>query len=211
MAENKSGIHSIISHPSVYNLVQFVAGAKMYRNSMVKDYIKPFDGCKILDIGCGTGEYVEYLQKYCKNFEYYGFDGEADYIEHGKKIFQDNPHIHLYHKLLTEDVIKEFNNFDIVIATGVMHHLDDALVISLLKLAKMALKPGGRLVTYDPGKYSDINVFEKFFVKYDRGRSIRFETEYAELIKQVFTTYKSYQPSLTYYPVRNIIFECFNN
>jgi ubiquinone/menaquinone biosynthesis C-methylase UbiE len=54
MAENKSGIHSIISAPWVYNLVQWAAGAKMYRETMVNDYIKPTDGCKILDIGCGT-------------------------------------------------------------------------------------------------------------------------------------------------------------
>jgi 2-polyprenyl-3-methyl-5-hydroxy-6-metoxy-1,4-benzoquinol methylase len=128
MAENKSGVHSIISTPWIYNLVQFVAGAKMYRNTMVKDFIKPFDGCKILDIGCGTGEYVNHVYDYCSTFEYYGFDGEGIYIDYAKQLFRDKPNVHFYHKILTEEGLKEFNNFDIVIATGVMHHLDDPIV-----------------------------------------------------------------------------------
>ena len=211
MAENKSGIHSIISTPWIYNLVQFVAGAKMYRNTMVKDYIKPFDGCKILDIGCGTGEYIDHFYNYCKTFEYYGFDGEGVYIDYAKELYKDKPNVHFYHKILTEEGVKEFNNFDIVIATGVMHHLDDPIVISMLRLAKLALKPGGRLITYDPGKFENMSLYEKFFVKYDRGRSIRFEKDYASLIREIFPNYKSFTPYLTYFKVRNVVFECFNN
>lgn len=211
MAENKSGIHSIISAPWIYNLVQRVAGAKMYREKMVTEYIRPFEGCKILDIGCGTGEYVHHIDNHCKNYEYYGFDGEDVYIEHAKEIFKNRPNLHFYRKILTEENIKEFNNFDLVIATGVMHHLDDPIVVSLLRLSKMALKPGGRLVTYDPGKYDNMSALEKFFVKYDRGRSIRFEREYAALISQIFTKFKSYTPYLTYYKSRNIVFECTND
>ncbi|MCW3127874.1 MAG: hypothetical protein JWO03_3532 [Bacteroidetes bacterium] len=211
MAENKSGIHSIISAPAIYNMVQWIAGAKMYREKMVADYIKPFDGCKILDIGCGTGEYIFHIKQHCNTFEYYGFDGEGVYIDYAKRLFKGQDNIHFYHKILTEESIKEFNNFDIVIATGVMHHLDDPIVVSLLKLSKLALKPGGRLVTYDPGKYENMSFLEKFFVKYDRGRSIRYENEYAGLIKQVFNHYKAYSPYLTYYKSRNIVFECFND
>jgi 2-polyprenyl-3-methyl-5-hydroxy-6-metoxy-1,4-benzoquinol methylase len=211
MAENKSGIHSIISAPWVYNLVQWAAGAKMYRETMVNDYIKPTDGCKILDIGCGTGEYIHHIARHCRDFEYYGFDGEGVYIDYAKQLFKDNPKCHFYHKILTEEGVKEFNNFDIVIATGVMHHLDDPIVISMLRLAKLALKPGGRLITYDPGKFDKMSLYEKFFVKYDRGRSIRFERDYAALIGQVFTRFKSSTPYLTYFKVRNVVFECFND
>ena len=211
MAEKKSGIHSIISIPWIYNLVQRVAGAKLYRDNMVKKYIKPFDGCKILDIGCGTGEYIDHFYDYCKTFEYYGFDGEGDYIEYGKELFKDKPNVHFYHKILTEEGIKEFNNFDIVMATGVMHHLDDPIALSLLRLSKLALKPGGRLITYDPGRFDDMSLIEKFFVKYDRGRNIRFEKEHEALVKQVFTNYRASTPYLTYFKARNIVFECFNN
>ena len=92
-----------------------------------------------------------------------------------------------------------------------MHHLDDPIVISMLRLAKLALKPGGRLITYDPGKFENMSLYEKFFVKYDRGRSIRFEKDYASLIREIFPNYKSFTPYLTYFKVRNVVFECFNN
>lgn len=211
MAENKKGIHSIISTPFIYNFIQWLAGARMYREKMIKEYVKPTEGCKVLDIGCGTGEYVNHIYHHCSAFEYYGFDGEGVYIEYAKELFKDKPNIHFYHKILTEESVKEFNNFDIVIATGVMHHLDDPIVISLLRLARLALKPGGRLITYDPGKFEKMSFFEKFFVKYDRGRSIRYESEYAAPVSQIFPHYNSYSPYLTYYKSRNIVFECFND
>ncbi len=210
MAENKSGLHAIITLPRVFNFIQWLAGAKMYRNKMLQDYIKPFDGCRILDIGCGTGEYIDHLDDFCKEYEYYGFDGEAVYIDHAKKVFKDRKNVHFYLQILTEDSIKDYEGFDMVIATGVLHHLDDQIVTSLLKVAKLALKPGGKFVSYDPGKFEKMSVLENVFWKYDRGRSIRTVEQTEALIKPIFPNYKAHTPYLTYYKSRNIVFECFN-
>ena len=206
--EDKSGLKKFISFGWVYELVQFVAGANMYRTKMVQDYIKPFEGCKILDIGCGTGEYVRFLDKFCKQYEYYGFDSEANYIERGKSLFKNRPEIHLHQQILTADTVKEIGEFDIVIAIGVMHHMSDEVVLSLLNTAYAALKPGGRLVTYDPGRFENEKFMETFFAKYDRGRNIRSQGNYAKLIAKVFSDFKGFEPMLTYYPSRNVVFEC---
>jgi SAM-dependent methyltransferase len=211
MSEDRGGLKRIISIPSVYNLVQLVAGARLYRARMVRDYIKPPEGCRILDIGCGTGEYVEFLDNYCSKYEYFGFDAEARYVAYGERMFSDRSDIHFYHRVLDENALQEFNNFDIVLAIGVMHHLDDRIVLSLLRLAKKALRPAGRLVTYDPGRFPDMNRIETFFVNHDRGRNIRFPEEYDRLISHVFPTRKMYLPYLTYYPSRNVVFDCFKD
>ncbi len=206
--EDKSGLKKIISIPAVYNLVQFVAGARMYRTRMVRDYIKPFDGCRILDIGCGTGEYVEFLDQFCSNYEYYGFDAEAAYIESAQQRYADRPKLQFFARLLTEDVIEEIESFDIVMAMGVMHHMDDELVMSLLRLARKALKPSGRFITYDPGCFVDMNSIERFFVNHDRGRNIRSPDHYERLVSQVFQNRSRAEPKLTYYSVRNVVFTC---
>lgn len=205
------GPKRILSRPAMYNLLQLFAGARMYRSRMVRDYIRPFEGCRILDIGCGTGEYVEVLDRYCATYEYSGFDGEAGYIAHAQHRFADRLGIRFHHRILTEDESAEFKHFDIVLAMGVMHHMDDDLVLSLLRAAKTALSPGGRLITYDPGQFSDMNVIERFFLKQDRGRNIRFVWDYERLIEQTFPRYESYVGCLAYYPSRNVMFECFND
>lgn len=206
--EDKSGLKKFISFGWVYELVQFIAGANMYRTKMVRDYIKPFKGCKILDIGCGTGEYVRFLDKFCDKYEYYGFDSEANYIERGRALFRGREEIHLRQQILTADTVKEIGQFDIVIAIGVMHHMSDEVVLSLLNTAYAALKVGGRLVTYDPGRFENEKFMETFFAKYDRGRNIRSQENYAKLIAQVFSDFKGFEPMLTYYPSRNVVFEC---
>jgi SAM-dependent methyltransferase len=94
---------------------------------------------------------------------------------------------------------------------GVMHHLEDRLVLSLLRLAKDALKPGGRLVTYDPGRFVDMNHIERLFVNHDRGRNIRFPEHYDGLVAQVFPVREIYLPYLTYYQCRNVVFNCFRD
>ena len=208
MAEKKSGIFGLIGVPAVYNAVQFAAGATLYREAMTAEFIKPFAGCSIVDIGCGTGEYVHHIARRCSDFRYLGFDTDDGYIAHAVRAFAGRPNVRFYCKAIGSEDLPAIGGADIVVAAGVMHHLDDALVVSMLELAKSALKPGGRLITYDPGKFQDMSAFERFFVAFDRGRSIRFEREYAELIARVFPVYRSHVRYLTYYKSRNIIFEC---
>jgi SAM-dependent methyltransferase len=206
--EDKSGFKSIISFPWVYNVIQLIAGARMYRSRMVQKYIKPFEGCRILDIGCGTGEYVGFLDDNCKNYEYYGFDAELSYVNSAQRRYCGRQNIRFSAQPLTADAVQEIGGFDIVMAIGVMHHMDDPLVLSLLRLAKSAMKPAGRFVTYDPGYFSDMNRIERFFVKHDRGRNIRTPRHYDDLISQVLPNRECHEPSLTYYPTRNVVFVC---
>jgi 2-polyprenyl-3-methyl-5-hydroxy-6-metoxy-1,4-benzoquinol methylase len=63
-------------------------------------------------------------------------------------------------------------SYDLVLAAGVLHHLDDKEVLKLLGMAKSALKYGGRLVTIDPCFDKEKNPIARLLVSKDRGHNV---------------------------------------
>ena len=96
-----------------------------------------------------------------------------------------------------------------VLAVGVLHHLDDSESISLLKLAYTALKEGGRLVTYDGCYVEGQSKMAQFIISQDRGRYIRKKGEYYNLACQVFKNVKQdLRHDLLRIPYTHLIMEC---
>ena len=56
MAQVDTGIRKILNVPLVYDLFHFFIGANNVRKAFAKEYIRAFDGAKILEIGCGFGK-----------------------------------------------------------------------------------------------------------------------------------------------------------
>jgi SAM-dependent methyltransferase len=77
-------------------------------------------------------------------------------------------------------------SFDVVLAIGLLHHLDDAVAIDMMQLVLKALKAGGRLLTIDPCLDSSQNWIASFLVRNDRGQNVRDRTGYEMLAKSVF-------------------------
>lgn len=73
-----------------------------------------FNDKKVLDIGCGFGEFGKFLFKRYKNVEYTGIDVVPEFIENAKKEVPEG-----------EFYVEDFNNFngqyDVVIASGVLN------------------------------------------------------------------------------------------
>lgn len=199
-------LEKLIRHPSVYNLIQSVNGEKIFRRVLVDKYIRPKNGDRILDIGCGTGGYVAYLRQV--SVEYYGFDESREYINYAKKKYAHDANFHFNCDRLEQANIDKLPKFDIVMAMGVQHHLNDEQVLRLLTLARAALKPTGRLVTMDPCLSNDMNLLEWLTVKYDRGRFIRTQKEFERLIDQVFLVRRSVVDILGKFPERAFLSEC---
>ena len=75
-------IKSIFNQPLVYQIFQYIVGYDQSIRRIVRDYIRPYEGMKILDIGCGTGFILDYLPK---QIEYTGIDYSSEYIGHAQR------------------------------------------------------------------------------------------------------------------------------
>ena len=176
MSQITHGIRAIFSHPFVYDGFQNLMGASGIRRELVRDFIRPISGMRVLDIGCGTAEIVRYLPE---DVEYWGYDISASYIDAAKRRLGTRGHFHC--GLLGESEVDKLPSFDVVTGFGLLHHMDDIDAIELFKLAKRALKVEGRVVTMDPCFVPNPNPIAQFLISRDRGQNVRTAEGYGKL------------------------------
>jgi SAM-dependent methyltransferase len=78
----RGGIYFLLTLPSVSRLFRTIVlgdGFRVY----LSEYVRPVPGEKVLDIGCGPGEILEYLPA----VDYVGFDINPKYVEAVQKRF----------------------------------------------------------------------------------------------------------------------------
>jgi SAM-dependent methyltransferase len=193
---------NVLTVPAVYTWFQRAVrgnGDFIY----VTRHIRPTEGDRILDIGCGTGEVLRYMPR----VEYLGFDMDERFVRAANESYGHRGTFLC--RALGEDGVEDFAPFDIVCATGVLHHLDDNEAVELFKVARKALKPGKRLVTLDGCFVDGQSFLSKFTLSMDRGKHVRTSHEYVELASQVFSEVKTtIYPSLFRIPQSVIIMEC---
>lgn len=201
----RDGVYFLLTFPSVYRLFRAIVrgdGCRIY----VSEYVRPVPGEKLLDIGCGPGDILEDLPA----VDYLGFDINPKYVEAAQNRFGHRGRFFCGDVGLTA-IDKEAGSFDRVLATGVLHHLDDNQAISLFKLARRALKPGGRLVTYDGCFVAGQAKLARFVVSRDRGQFVRECAEYVKLAAQVFPEVRSFvRHDLLRIPYTHVILQCGN-
>lgn len=182
--EIRKGLRHLLSFSMVYNSFQHAVGAYKWRERVVKKHIAPLctGNTRILDIGCGTGEILEYIPKQAS---YIGFDRNSEYISTAEKRFSDRNA-----KFICEDVNKnsmsKHGSFDIVLAIGILHHLDDAIAAELFETAHYALKKNGVFLALDPVYTKNQSNAAKFVVGKDRGQAVRSDEEYLRLARKRF-------------------------
>jgi SAM-dependent methyltransferase len=170
---------SILELPAVYRLFAAAIGGK-FRSRYVSEYVRPQAGDRILDIGCGPGDILNHLPQ----VQYLGVDVDAQYIAAARRRFGNRGEFRC--ESATETVLREPASFDIVMANGVLHHLDDDEANKVLTLARSALKSTGRLVAHDGAFVAEQSAIEALLLKMDRGRFVRTPDQYVRLARQAF-------------------------
>jgi SAM-dependent methyltransferase len=170
----------LLSSPKAYSIfANLVSGNAQGR--FVNEYLRPAEYDRVLDIGCGPGNLLGYLPA---TVDYLGFDGSPTYIAAAKRKFGTRGQF--FCQLVKDDALEKIGEFDIVTATGVLHHLDNAESEHLFDIAKRALKPNGRLVTVDNVYTSTQSAVARFLISRDRGEFVRDEAGYVALAKSRF-------------------------
>jgi SAM-dependent methyltransferase len=203
MAASAIDPRRILSLPQAYRALQGLVGGERAWRSYIETVIGARDGERLLDLGCGPGHVVPWLPK----VEYHGLDIDEDYIAEGRARFGDRAKF--YRRPMSADAAADLGKFDVVVATGVLHHLDDATAASLFECAKAALKPGGRLVTCDGVKGEKAHPIANLLVSMDRGEFVRPRAAYEALARKYFDDVRiSVRHDLSRVPYVHCVMQC---
>lgn len=203
MPQTTTGLRGVLSLPAAYNFVQDFLGGSKGRRTFVLEHVRASTGQRILEIGCGTAQNLNYLAQ----VEYFGFDASEAYIQAARSRYPGRGTF-ICETVATTSV-RNLPPFDIVIASGIMHHLADDEVESMLALASAALAHGGRLVTIDPCFTNPQSPVARFVISKDRGKNVRSLDQYERLLNPVFPDRTAtVRTDLLRIPYTHAIFEC---
>jgi len=178
-----TGVRSILSHPVVYKTFQRIIGIDRAFEILVNEIIKPTAGSRMLDIGCGEAHILDFLPQ---EVTYVGYDLNPAYIGYARKNYSDRGTF--INERVSEMVVQDQEPFDIVLAAGLLHHLNDQEGVDLFRVGFNCLKPGGVMVTSDNCYFKGQSPIARYISSKDRGQHVRYPEQYREIALPVFNS-----------------------
>jgi SAM-dependent methyltransferase len=175
MSQRVSNLYRLITLPSVYKGLMAALGAEKAKARLATELYCVEPGAKVLDVGCGPASIFPYLPE----VNYTGMDlnpkhiayAVAQYGSKGRFLVGD----------ASRQLREEGGTFDLVIASALLHHLDDDRARDLLARLCQLTRSGGRIVTFDNVWLARQNPVAWSLNKLDSGLNVRFEAEYRDL------------------------------
>ena len=201
-------LHRILTNPWAYRLLQNSLGAQKFQRRFVKEHLRPFAGCRILDMGCGPADVLAHVPNSIG--EYVGFDMNSEYIESARSRWKGRTECSFSSLTVEGPSALPTGHFDIVMAIGLVHHLADLSALRLFHLASNALKPNGVLVTIDAVHSANQHWFARWLISKDRGRAVRTAQGYRDLASHYFAEIEEAElHDMLYVPYTHFVMRCY--
>jgi len=132
--------------PDISNHMVNLEKRKPYLLYLIKKHFPKDKNTKILDLGCGSGDLIYFLDK--KGYEYIeGVDISYQQIQLAHKLNIKNVSFgDIYGNLAS----KKSNSFDVVVSFDVLEHLDNDELLVLIDEVYRILKKEGRFIIHVP-------------------------------------------------------------
>ena len=195
-------LRSVLALPAMYRLFGRIVGGNA-RATFVRDHLRPRAGERVLDLGCGPGDLLTHLP----GCDYVGIDLDPKYIAAAKARFADRGSFRCEPAESVAEL--EPGSFDLVVASGLLHHLTDEQAVATMTVARRALRPGGRFVSLDGCFVPDQGPFARWMLRRDRGQFVRDLPGYRRLAESVFPSVTpAVRHDLLRVPYTLLVLEC---
>jgi SAM-dependent methyltransferase len=206
----RNGFYKVLRLASVYSLWQSIVGSPAAHKKFVAEYLQPQPGEKILDLGCGPGDFLQYLPEYVN---YFGCDPNRNYIKTAQNRYKKRGNFWQAGIDAETGLIipSEVPVCDTVLSMAVFHHLDERQSLQLLRKAQSIVKQtdNGRFVIFDNCLTTPQNKIASWLINHDRGRypktDLWFKLELEQLFGKVTINLRT---NLLRIPYTIVIIEC---
>ena len=191
-----------LEHPELYRALQRSVGSDHVWRVFVQEYLRPYPGMRVLDVGCGPAEVLHYLP----DVDYLGIDPHGPYIEGACERHGDRGRF----RCCPIDALEgaDAGPYDVVLLLGVLHHVDDQLSGEIAACAARLLAPGGRLLALDACRAPHQPRLTRFLFWTDRGHFIRDEAAYTALLEPHFGSVRgTLRHDLLRFPYTHLVVE----